>query len=165
MRVTLQGHLSHDTVIGWIKWWAGHFPQLLCWLPVRDGPPPLESCLLSPADLESRSVRSATTLQPADDMLLWSGSGPKLDYAASLRSSSCRFDYIRPLTQHPHCCYPNADETRWGGPSLWYSTPNVSPSACHLPDYFRRTQTSLSLPGQLGGQRIAVDLYRWTKTR
>lgn len=60
------------------------------------------------ADLE----RSAASLQPADNTLLWSGTGAKLDYATSLRSSSPRFDYTHPLlTQHPRSHLPPADET------------------------------------------------------
>lgn len=37
---------------------------------------------------------------------------------------------------------------------------NVCPSASHLPDYFGITQTGPALPGQLGGQRLAL---RWTQ--
>lgn len=105
-------------VFGSTTWSAWCFPQPQRWLPGRAELRPLDSWLSSPADLENGSVRSATSLEPADNMLLWSGSGPKLDYAASLRSSSRRFDYTHPLTQHPHVPrFPSdADETKRGGP-------------------------------------------------
>lgn len=42
---------------------------------------------------------------------------------------------------------------------------NVGPSASHLPDYFGIIQTAEALPGQLGGKRGALVLYRWTQEK
>lgn len=40
---------------------------------------------------------------------------------------------------------------------------NVCPPACHLSDYIGVALTGPGLPGQLGGQRKVLVLYRYTQ--
>lgn len=124
---------------------------------------PLDSWISSQSSLHW----SATSHQPADDMLLWSGSGLKLDYAASPQRSSRIFDYTHTLLLPP---FPPSTTPVQGTQcqavphfGVWPSTSQCVPICQPFTWLLWESSDKSGSARPAGNQRLPLVLCRWTE--